>query len=177
MPFELSFQPVREDEIEFLSAMASETFTNTFRHYDKADLDQYLQESLSPQALSLELAVTENQFYFVVVNGERAGYLKWIFPTRKYLEHVEVSWKAPLLLERFYFLPSQCGKGLGPVALAFVESYARYQAKADVLYLSVWDRNYRAQSFYQKYGFRTLGSFDYPVGDEIDHELLYFKRL
>ena len=144
--------------------MASETFTNTFRHYDKADLDQYLQESLSPQALSLELAVTENQFYFVVVNGERAGYLKWIFPTRKYLE-------------RFYFLPSQCGKGLGPVALAFVESYARYQAKADVLYLSVWDRNYRAQSFYQKYGFRTLGSFDYPVGDEIDHELLYFKRL
>src|SRR5690606_21935506 len=117
------------------------------------------------------------QFFFVLVDGEKAGYLKWIHPTDKYLEHVNVDWKAPFLLERLYFLPSHCGQGLGSVALAFVESYARHQAGADVLYLSVWDRNYRAQRFYQKHGFRTLGSFRYPVGKELDHELLRFKKL
>ena len=177
MPFELSFQPVVESALPLLSRIASETFADTFRHYEEEDISHYLSPSLSSQALGAELQDPANHFYFVVVDGEKAGYLKWISPTDKYLEHVEVDWKAPLLLERFYFLPAFCGKGLGPVALAFVECYARHQARADVLYLSVWDRNYRAQSFYQKHGFRTLGSFDYPVGQEIDHELLYYKRL
>ena len=177
MSLNLSFQPIEESDLPILSRIASETFCDTFRHYREEDISHYLAESLSPRALGVELADSANRFYFVLVGGEKAGYLKWICPTDKYLEHVKVDWRAPVLLERFYFLPAFCGQGLGPVALAFVECYARYQAKADVLYLSVWDRNYRAQSFYQKHGFRTLGSFDYPVGQEIDHELLYYKRL
>lgn len=181
MSFELSFQRITakatSDTVEALREMAQSTFAHTFRHYESEDLQAYLDESLSTEALSEELQDPRNSYYFVLHHGERAGYLKWIFPSEMYLEHAPIKVQRAFQIQRFYFLPEFMGRGLAPVALAFIEGVAKYQAGADYLYLSVWDRNYRAQSFYQKHGFRTIGSFDFPVGREIDHELLYGKSL
>ena len=179
--FEISFEMLAADSppevVQELSEMAILTFTDTFRHYKKADIDHYIEHSLSPQQMATELKDPANGFYFVRLNGKRVGFLKWIFPSTVYLEHARIGTKDPFLLQRFYFLPEYCGKGLADVAMAFVTSYAKHQAKADYLYLSVWEKNYRAQRFYQKHGLRTLGSFDYPVGEEIDHEFLMGKQL
>jgi diamine N-acetyltransferase len=178
---ELSFLPIRpdapEEKLTALSEMARFTFSDTFRHYTPKDLEDYLEEKLSPQALIQDLNKPRNTFYFVVVNGQRAGFIKWTSPSTLYLEHSNIECGKAFLLERFYFLPKYCGRGLASVALEFVTSYATYEARADYLYLSVWEKNFRAQNFYQKHGFRTLGSFDYPVGSEIDREFLYGKRL
>lgn len=157
--------------------MARLTFGDTFTHYTPEDLEQYVSENLTSEAMAKELAEPGSFFYFVLFNGQRVGYLKWLYPTTKYLAHFTLKKERPLLLQRFYFLPEHAGQGLGSVSLAFVESYAKHQAGADYLYLSVWDRNYRAQSFYQKHGFRTVGSFAFPVGGELDHELLFGKNL
>lgn len=179
--FNVSFERIlpesKADVVERLSEIAKFTFCDTFRHYEKSDIDAYLAKSLSVEALSRELAEPSNFFYFVNLDGATTGYLKWIFPSTVYLEHVDLKCERPLLLERFYFLPEYCGKGLAPVALQFVQSFAQHIAQADYLYLSVWEKNFRAQRFYQKWGFRTLGCFDYPVGDVIDQEFLYGKRL
>lgn len=181
VPFNISFErilPASQPEVvERLSEMAKFTFCDTFRHYKKSDIEAYLQKSLSVEALSQEIAEPSNFFYFVNLNQEATGYLKWIFPSTVYLEHTDLKCERPLLLERFYFLPEYCGKGLAPLALQFVTSFAQHVARSDYLYLSVWEKNFRAQRFYQKHGFRTLSSFDYPVGDEIDQEFLYGKRL
>lgn len=177
--YSLSFLPVAAtpEAATELSAMARQTFADTFRHYTADDLESYLGERLSPAALATELQASENYFYFILCNEVRVGYLKWIYPSTKYLDVLPGNWQNPFLLERLYFLPEYLGRGLGSVALAFVESWAKHQAGADILYLSVWDRNYRAQAFYQKHGFQTVASFEYPVGEEIDHELLYAKCL
>lgn len=177
MAFEIDFRRILPDgprqQVETLSEMARFTFSHTFRHYDPADLHDYLDSSLSVEALEAELDDEKNFFYFVRLNGETAGYLKWISPSREYLEHTTLDPKLAVLLQRFYFLPHFCGVGLAPVALEFVKSFARHHAGAELLYLSVWEKNYRAQRFYQKHGFRTLGSFGYPVGRVIDVEFLY----
>jgi diamine N-acetyltransferase len=179
--FELSFQRIEFDcptkHIEALSEMARFTFSETFRHYEQSDLEDYLGKSLSVEALGEELRDQRNYFYFVILNGVEVGFLKWIFPSTKYLEHVHLDYNSPLLIERFYFLPDYCGRGLASIALEFVASFAKYEVKADGMYLSVWEKNFRAQSFYQKHGFRTVGSFDYPVGKVIDVEFLYAKPL
>lgn len=177
MSFEVRFQKIGEDSVEKLSDMARFTFCDTFRHYSEDDLNEYLKSSLSVEALRPKLNDSRNGYYFVNLNGHSTGYLKWISPSTQYLEDLQVSYDRALQLERFYFLPEYCGKGLAAIALAFVESYARYQAGADLLYLSVWEKNFRAQRFYQKHGFRSLSSFQYPVGDVVDLEFLYGKRL
>lgn len=177
----MSFERILPDSdtecLEKLSEIASFTFTDTFRHYKAEDIEHYLKTSLSTEALGRELEDSSNYFYFVNRNEERTGYLKWIYPSTTYLEHADLKCKRPLLLERFYFLPEFCGTGLAPLALQFVTSFAHHHARSDFLYLSVWEKNYRAQRFYQKHGFRTYCSFDYPVGEEVDQEFLYGKRL
>lgn len=181
MSFEVSFRKLSPNigtgDLQTLSDIARITFSNTFVHYDEADLNDYLESSLSPEKLRNEIEDPKNHFYFVLENQEITGYLKWICPSTQYLDEFDLSFKRAVLLQRFYFLPEHCGTGLAPIALEFVTSYARHRAKADLLYLSVWEKNYRAQSFYQRNGFRTLGSFDYPVGRVIDVEFLYTKRL
>ena len=181
MTFELAFEKITlqtpAEDIQALREMARSTFAQTFQHYESKDLQAYLDESLSMEVLREEIQDAKNSYYFVLHHGERAGYLKWIFPSQKYLDHANIQAKRAFQIQRFYFLPRYLGRGLAPVALAFIEGVAKYQVRADYLYLSVWDRNYRAQSFYQKHGFRTIGSFDFPVGEEIDHELLYGKSL
>lgn len=179
--FNLAFESLDErcdsEAVQALSQMAILTFTDTFRHYNQADIEHYIENSLSVKALSDELADRNNRFYFLRLNDVRVGFLKWIWPTQVYLEHATVEADNPFLLQRFYFLPDYCGRGLANIALEFVTTFAKYEARADFLYLSVWEKNYRAQRFYQKHGFRTLGSFDYPVGEEIDREFLYGKHL
>lgn len=181
MQFDVTLQQISpslpDDELTALVDLARTTFSNTFRHYKESDLTAYLDKELSREALSAELCDPDNTFYYVLLNGRKTGYIKWVFPGKKYLEYVKLPAERPLLLERIYFLPDYQGCGLAPVALTFALSVARYQLKADYAYLSVWDKNYRAQRFYQRHGFVTLSSFDYPVGEQLDHELLLGRSL
>lgn len=181
MSFEVSFRKLtpqlRLSELQNLTALARTTFSNTFVHYTEVDLNAYLNSSLTSEKLQEELEDPTNHFYLVLMNSEVAGYLKFLSPSTRYLDRVTTSYRKAVLLERFYFLPDYFGTGLASIALEFVTAFARTQAGADLLYLSVWEKNYRAQSFYQKSGFRTLGSFDFPVGEEIDLEFLYGKKL
>ena len=181
MKFEISLEHISgsssQETINQLSEMASLTFADTFRHYTKDDLESYLRDSLSAEVLRAEILDANNHFYFFNLNGQRVGFVKWIFPGSKYLESFQTDKSPLLLLERFYFLPEYCGFGLGTAALAMVEVFARYQVEASALYLSVWEKNLRAQHFYKKHGFRQVGCFEYPVGEALDLEFLYLKDL
>ncbi len=177
MSFNVSFQEIPSQaspqEVEELTRLARRTFRSAFTHYKESDLNAYLDQALCEPTLRDELADLTNRFVYVVVNGQRAGYLKWQTPTARYQEHVHLPAERPFLLERFYFLEEFQGRGIAPIALWYCLSFAKHQAAADLVYLSVWEGNYRAQRFYQKHGFRTLGAFHYPVGEQLDQEFLY----
>ncbi len=181
MSYVVTFEPIGPEapacDVQTLTSMARSTFSNTFTHYKSADLDAYLDEYLSLETIRSELADPTNGFRFVLLDGVRTGYLKWQAPTTRYRDKVKVPGKRPFLLDKLYFLQEHQGQGLGPIALAYILSFARYRAAADFVYLSVWERNYRAQKFYQEAGFRTIGSFRFPVGEALDLEFLYGMAL
>lgn len=181
MSYLITFQPIvsppSDADLQALSDMARLTFADTFRHYTEADLNSYLDSALSPSALARDMTEPRTRYTFVMLNDQRVGYLKWISKSTQYLQYLTSPPRNSFLLERFYFLPEFCGRGLAAMALAYVESFAKYEAKADYLHLSVWEKNYRAQRFYQKHGYRTLTSFEYPVGSIVDQEFLYGKSL
>lgn len=163
-----------------LQQLAESTFVETFGfNYSTKDLNEYLTERLSEQALSEELANVNNRFYFVERDGQAVGYIKACYNTARYLDNLERPLKAnsPFLLERFYFKQAFQGKGLAPVALEFILSLSKHELTCDYCYLSVWEHNHRAQRFYQGFGFRTLGAMRYVVGESQDHEFLYGKPL
>jgi GNAT superfamily N-acetyltransferase len=166
-----SFKPTCQ--LETLQAMALTTFEESFRgNYPDDDYHAYVTERLSLEALSAELEDPAAFFTLVVLNDTPAGYLKWNVPCRRYLP-ASLTCQVPFNLERFYFLKAFQGMGIGPVALQYVLSQARYVHAADYIYLTVWEKNFRAQKFYQEAGFRTLTQVIYPVGNAQDIEFVY----
>jgi len=57
------------------------------------------------------------------------------------------------------------GRGVsGPLMERVIAESKRL--KSDVTWLGVWERNFRAQAFYRKVGFRQVGTQIYRVGSD-----------
>lgn len=149
-------------DAEQLAAISIETFADTFSGTcTEDDMQQFLTENFNLEKVKAELA-NENDFYFFIEeNGVAAGYARFMedysfFPEIK-------KWKA-LELKRIYITKEFHGKGIAQQLLKFVEDFAR-ENKYEVLWLGVWEHNYKAKRFYEKCGFRDSGYMhDFPIG-------------
>jgi diamine N-acetyltransferase len=168
------------DDIRALVELARTTFTETFQlaepMYREDDFNTYMTERMTLSPWLEELADPTNRFYTVSVEGQLAGYLKWTVPHFKYFAQ-PVPYQCPVLLERCYFLKAFQGQGIAATAVTFALGQAKHADKADYAYLTVWENNLKAQHFYQNLGFRTIGTYLYPVGNQLDKEFLYGKLL
>ena len=56
------------------------------------------------------------------------------------------------------------------IDIAFKENF-------EVMWLGVFEKNYRALAFYQKFGFEKYGSHDFVLGNDVATDLLMMKPL
>ena len=67
--------------------------------------------------------------------------------------------------------------GLGKQLFEFALQEAR-DLGCDWAWLGVWERNFKAQIFYDKYGFEKFAEHDFPVGDgKVDRDWLLKLKL
>jgi diamine N-acetyltransferase len=73
-------------------------------------------------------------------------------------------------VHRFYVDRIAHGKGVAQALMAAVKSTAK-EFDAKHLWLSAWERNPRAVTFYAKMGFEIVGNADFAVGSDVqtDH--------
>ena len=72
--------------------------------------------------------------------------------------------------------PARTGQGIG----AALMDWAMEEAAAgghDSILLSVYSGNHGAQRFYERYGFSKIADITFRVGEQIDDEYLFEKRL
>lgn len=74
-------------------------------------------------------------------------------------------------LKQFYVLASWHGQGIADVLIGWVVETARARGASD-LYLAVFEENHRAHRFYERHGFTRVGAHDFPVGEQIDTDLI-----
>ncbi len=170
------------DAVETLQGVALAGFMQTFgANYPQADVDDYCERRLSLAAIQQELMDEKAYFYLIhaQIKGKMTcvGYIKYLVPSSLYAAHLPNTFVDKYTnrgcLERMYILQPYQGLGLAAVAMQYVLSQLRASHQVDGVYLSVWSENHRAQRFYQRFGFQTIGSFGYPVGDTVDLELLF----
>lgn len=152
-----------------LAKLALDTFCEAFEKVNNPDdFKVYVTEAFNPAKIEEELNEPGSLYVLAYMNNELAGYarirnsteVKDQFPGKKTLE-----------LQRVYALQKFIGKGVGKALMNYCLSLAKDQG-AEILWLGVWEHNYRAQQFYKKLGFEQFSSHVFMVGKDAQTDLL-----
>jgi len=169
----LSIIPVKTTDVDTLLAISRKTFHDAFYHICKpADYEEYTVVAFQPGKLLSELNTPNSHFYFAMVNGQPAAYLKLNF----YEAQTEF-WEADAMeIQRIYVLGDHQGKQIGKQLLDFATEKAK-ENQMKYMWLGVWDINVNAVRFYENNGFKIIGKHTFPFGDEADTDWLMRKEI
>jgi ribosomal protein S18 acetylase RimI-like enzyme len=158
-----------------LSAISIQTFYDTFiSTCTEEDMNAFLKEYFNIKQVQLELN-NENDFYYLAeLNGKVVGYCRWMEDYTNF--SVMKQWKS-LELKRIYVLEEFHGKGVAQQLMNFVIQSAQTN-QYQVVWLGVWEHNYRAQKFYEKYSFVHSGhTHDFPIGSTAQTDCWFWRFL
>ena len=167
-------QAVPEDA-QLLTNLAYKTFWDAFAHHPKNapdDLSHYMRQAFSVEQLEKELSDPDCSFIVAEKEGENAGYAKLVFG------NIEpgITAERPVELARLYSHQRFLGEGVGQKLME--ECFARAkEAGCDVVWLGVWEYNPRAHRFYEKNGFRVVGSHVFQLGADPQTDLLMQREI
>ena len=156
------------DDAEIVSALAAQTFTETFGHlYPDEDLRAFLAEAYTVERSRIVLAHPDYAVWLLELDGDAVGHAA-AGPCG--LPHPQVR-PQDGELKRLYLLKQyqNCGWGsrLFETALQWLE-----REGPRTLWIGVWSKNFGAQRFYVRYGFEKVGEYEFPVGRVRDLEYI-----
>lgn len=152
-----------------LDAMARSVWLETFGHSGSPeDIGHYLGKAYGPDGdLIRHLSDPAHRFRLAKADSAIVGYAKLSTP-----------WLPPgtfgpnaRQLSQLYVTSAHRGAGVAKALMDWSIATARADG-ADELVLTVWEHNPRAMRFYQKLGFEHVGDYDFPMGQQIDRDLI-----
>jgi len=163
------------EDAKLLTDLAYTTFWDAFAHHPKNapdDLNHYMRQAFNAEQIATELADEKNIFLIAEIGDEAAGYSKII------LDNIEpgITAERPVELSRLYSHQKHLGQGIGQTLMDACFERAREEGR-DVMWLGVWEYNPRAQRFYEKNGFRVVGSHVFQLGQDPQTDLLMQREL
>lgn len=164
----INIRKVKPEEVSELRTMSIATFRDTFAHDNTEEqMQEYFDTAFSQEVLSEELAEKESRYFFIEVDGIKAGFLKTNTGQAQTEQELEQSFE----IQRLYICQGFQGLGLGKKLFEFALQEGR-RLGCQWAWLGVWEKNYKAQAFYEKYGFEKFSEHSFPVGDKIDTDWL-----
>jgi ribosomal protein S18 acetylase RimI-like enzyme len=165
---EIKIIEVSEDSILELQELGVQTFCETFADLNSAEnMNKYLEANLNLDKLKAELQDPGSKFYFALVDGQKAGYLKINFGQSQ----SELKDQDSMEIERIYVLRNHLGKKIGQALFEKAVSYAKDRGYA-YIWLGVWEENRRAIEFYRKNGFVEFDKHIFILGDDVQTDIM-----
>ena len=169
----LVISKITVDDVAQLQQISTRTFYETFAAVNtEADMAHYLTESLSAGKLTHELSNEQSQFYFATIDNVVVGYLKLNLGEAQ----TELRDKAGLEIERIYVLKEFHGKKVGQLLYNKAIEIAN-EIRAEYVWLGVWEKNFRAMSFYKKNGFVEFDQHVFMLGTDKQTDIMMKKIL
>lgn len=149
-----------------LRALFAESFVETFGHlYRPADLQEFL-ETNSMAKWERNLSDAQVAIRIAEAEGELAGFVE-LAP-----KQLPYETSAPAIeLRRLYLRTSAHGRGIADELMRWALREATARGAQEIV-LSVYVDNHRARRFYERYGFETVGKYDFMVGSHADEDLI-----
>ena len=140
-------------DAELIAELSQQTFIETFASSNsKENMDKFLQESFSKEALINEVGAFGNIFLLAY----------------------EI--EKPMEIARLYVSKDAIGKGIGKLLMQESISIAKQRGKS-LIWLGVWEHNKRAIDFYTKWGFEKFATHFFKLGDDNQTDWLMKKSL
>ncbi len=161
-----------EGDAEELMEVCKKSFFDTFTGTcTELDMQTYLSKTFPLKRIIDEIN-DQHCWLFVLVQARKiGGYIK----IGRHLI-AEMKERKALEIERLYLLHECIGKGNGNALMQKCFEIAG-QEKVEVIYLGVWEHNYRAQKFYSKFGFEVFGQHPFPIESTPQTDLWLKKEL
>jgi len=148
-----------EKDVSLLSSLATTTIIESHGHSAPAeDMNNYIAEKYTETVFKDELSDTKNIYHFIYHDNELAGFSKIVFNCSYEGSPIENVTK----LDRIYVLRKFYDQKLGRQLFQFNVDLAKANGQAG-MWLYTWVENTRAIRFYEKNGFRIIGSHDFHV--------------
>jgi diamine N-acetyltransferase len=145
-----------------LAEFGARVFEETFGpHNTREDIALYVSSTYSPALQTSEIADAMSTYHVAEIDGRLAGYALM----RTGPAPACVRTPRPLEIYRFYVDRRFHGAGVSRTLMdaCIADAEAR---SATALWLGVWERNTRAIRFYEKCGFRDVGSQRFILGTD-----------
>jgi GNAT superfamily N-acetyltransferase len=158
----IHFRHAISKDANALADFAARTYYETFASTNTADnMRAYLDNAFALPKLSAELKDPRAIFILAEAEEQLAAYAKLLADKPPDC----VRGEAPIELVRFYVDQPWHGTGLASDLMKLCLAEAR-QRGFITMYLGVWERNFRAQSFYRKWNFTHIGEHIFYMGDD-----------
>lgn len=157
-----------------LAPLAVKIFNDTFagNPLNKPDdMRAYISEFMSVAAFEKELADENSIFFIAENNGEMIGYAKLLENSNE--DCVED--KNPIELCRLYVAQEFHGRGIAQILMNECFAAAK-RKKFQTMWLGVWEFNFRAQKFYEKFGFIKVGKHVFQLGSDPQTDFVMEKK-
>ena len=169
----LSIRHATAKDAGLIADLSRQTFYDSFaQQCSKEDMELFLQLQFTKGRLMLEVGSSENIFLLAYNEDEVAGYAK----LRDAKHPPALGTGNALEIARLYAATHMIGKGVGKRLMEASLQIAKEQQK-EVIWLGVWENNFRAIDFYTGWGFEKFDECDFILGNDLQRDWLMKKQL
>lgn len=156
----VTIRPAATDDINILAALGTTTCYEAYFELDpSSDLADYCARIYSPENIRTEFNDPNSTYFIAEINDRAVGFAKLRENNR-----VDCLGDAHAIeLQRIYVLERLKGQNVGKALITRCLDSAREKGY-DTLWLGVWEKNMRAQRFYEKIGMNNIGTTDFSDG-------------
>jgi diamine N-acetyltransferase len=161
------------DDAETLTAFAAASFRDTYSPDDDADeVEKHISLNFTVPQIAELIADPGSSTLLAYVDQELVGYAT----LRKGPVPSCVREPSSIELLRSYVAEREIGKGHGSALLrACLEEAGQRGSRA--IWLSVWEKNARACSFYEKWGFQRVGTHEFIFAGRAYDDLVMLRPI
>ena len=163
----------QHNDMPELREVAISSYRDAFASFNTPEnMEAYFSGSYNLATLYLELTEPDSKLFLACQDEKIVGFSR----LRESNEVADLLGMNVVELQRLYVLTELQGKSVGKLLMEASLHYAK-EKRYDCLWLGVWERNFKAQSFYNKWGFENFSEHVFWMGDDAQTDWLLKKKL
>lgn len=167
----VKIEPALLSDASEIAEFSRRSFRESFADQNSAENMEKFMLRFSSEVLAAEVSHEANTFFVARLENEIIGYIKLTVAEKP----AELAGLNNIEIARIYVDQKTIGKGIGRKLMQAGLDFARTSG-FEVVWLGVWEFNFAAHKFYEKWGFERFGEHVFMLGDDPQTDWL-LKRL